>query len=44
MANTIAPSVGEATRQQWRPIDDQPRLTLPRFATLSDEAEPDVLA
>jgi putative transposase len=44
IATAFAQNDADAAKSQWRKIADQLRPTLPRLATLMDEAETDVLA
>jgi transposase-like protein len=44
VATAFAQDDPEAARQQWRRVADQLQPTLPKLATLMDEAEADVLA
>jgi putative transposase len=44
IATAFAQDDAAAARQQWRQVADQIRPTIPRLATLMDEAEVDVLA
>ena len=44
IATAFAQNDAEAAKSQWRKVADQLRSTLPKLATLMDEAEADVLA
>ncbi len=45
LINTVFPQDNqEAAIEQWRSVADQLRSKFPKFATLMDEAESDVLA
>jgi putative transposase len=44
IATAFAQNDADAAKSQWRKVADQLRSTLPRLATLMDEAEADVLA
>jgi len=44
IATAFAQNDAAAAKQQWRLVADQIRPKVPEFATLSDEAETDVLA
>ena len=44
IGTAFAQETPEAASQQWRSVADQMRPTLPKLATLMDDAEPDVLA
>lgn len=44
IATAFAQNDAEAAKSQWRKVADQLRPTLPKLATLMDEAETDVLA
>lgn len=44
IATAFAQDSAEAASAQWRTVADQIRTTVPKLATIMDDAEPDVLA
>ena len=44
IATAFAQNDARAAREQWRKVADQLRSSVPKLATLMDQAEPDVLA